>query len=405
MLNVPKCMKNIAPFLYQNRKNGKLWLAVILALYYIVFGILLLCCRTNIMKKVGVPVMSFPFADARGMTAGMDCVRMGKDCLYENICDPKGRVVNYPKIWMNLKYFKFITQSNTVALGVLLSICFYLSVLIFIPKRSGIIDAFIFLLVLLSPATLLAVDRGNTDLIVFILLVLALIFYSKNIAFYLIILFAAFLKLYPIFAIITVLKESKKNILLIVTSIGLLFGSYIIFSLDDLRRINSFIQVSYLYSYSIGVANSWLYQLPDWYHIGIIPRLNALTIGCFAFMLGLFKRPSLKAPRNNISAFRVGSSIYIGSFFLTFNWEYRLIFLIFTLPQLLEWIKAPSPLRRISIVSLISILIICWTSLLHVFNVPLLKIAAIKDIFCWILFACFITILTRTLCFDNKCDS
>ena len=57
----------------------------------------------------------------------------------------------------------------------------------------------------------------------------------------------------------------------------------------------------------------------------------------------IFKNPAKddnKIENNKyIDAFRVGAGIYIGTFLFGHNWDYRLMFLIFTIPQIVTWIK------------------------------------------------------------------
>jgi hypothetical protein len=65
---------------------------------------------------------------------------------------------------------------------------------------------------------------------------------------------------------------------------------------------------------------------------------------------------------NQIDAFRIGSSIYIGTFFIGNNWDYRLIFLLFTIPQILLWIKTKSRISPISALALIGIILSTWLS-------------------------------------------
>ena len=42
--------------------------------------------------------------------------------------------------------------------------------------------------------------------------------------------------------------------------------------------------------------------------------------------------------------FLAGAGIYVGSFALTYNFNYRLVFLVLTLPLLLRWSKQRTPL-------------------------------------------------------------
>jgi hypothetical protein len=65
----------------------------------------------------------------------------------------------------------------------------------------------------------------------------------------------------------------------------------------------------------------------------------------------------------NLTAFRMGASIYVGTFLLGNNWDYRLAFLILVVPQLLEWTRTRSSsgaYRVMALLNLFSILASCW---------------------------------------------
>jgi hypothetical protein len=57
----------------------------------------------------------------------------------------------------------------------------------------------------------------------------------------------------------------------------------------------------------------------------------------------------------------MGASIYIGTFMLGNNWDYRLAFLIFVIPQLAEWFRTPSKSHRYAaIAAMIAVVLSCW---------------------------------------------
>jgi hypothetical protein len=65
--------------------------------------------------------------------------------------------------------------------------------------------------------------------------------------------------------------------------------------------------------------------------------------------------------QRNLAAFRIGATIYIGTFLMGNNWDYRLVFLVFTIPQLSEWAQSKGArMRTLSIVNLVMIFIACW---------------------------------------------
>jgi len=62
----------------------------------------------------------------------------------------------------------------------------------------------------------------------------------------------------------------------------------------------------------------------------------------------------------HIDGFRVGAGIYLGTFFLGNNWDYRLMFLIFAIPQLVSWSNENGK-RLVSFFTLVAIIFSCWS--------------------------------------------
>jgi hypothetical protein len=57
----------------------------------------------------------------------------------------------------------------------------------------------------------------------------------------------------------------------------------------------------------------------------------------------------------------MGASIYIGTFLLGNNWDYRLAFLVLVLPQLLEWTRSSiKKYRTVARASLFGVIASCW---------------------------------------------
>ena len=69
----------------------------------------------------------------------------------------------------------------------------------------------------------------------------------------------------------------------------------------------------------------------------------------------------------NLAAFRMGASIYVGTFLLGNNWDYRLAFLVLTIPQLSEWFRLGNKRQRAIVISVvIAVLISCWHFMLKI---------------------------------------
>jgi hypothetical protein len=188
-----------------------------------------------------VPKMLPPFADMRVITAGAECIRLGYDVLVENPCDPWNRQMNYPRIWSTPASWG-LDQSHTVVLGILCGLLFFIFTFVII-ERLNYIEALLYALILCSPSVMLAVERGNNDLINFTLLALSLlIMTSKSLIWrffsYVIILFASILKLYPIFALITCIQEKRRNFTFIFLASLMGFVLYLLPNFSSLKLVS-----------------------------------------------------------------------------------------------------------------------------------------------------------------------
>src|SRR4028119_2314099 len=319
------------------------------------------------------------FADLRVLTSGAECIRLGYDVLIVNPCDPWQRPMNYPRIW-SVPASWGLDQSHTVILGILFGLLFFSLVFVTI-KRLNYIEALFYALILCSPSVMLAIERGNNDLIIFILLSLSLLIMKNKTAIwryfsYIIIMFAGILKVYPFFALITALKEKKRNFTVIFLSIFIAFGSYVVTDLESIILVSKATPRATKYSYGGRVIFDVIFtSFSSFYSSQIPPYFNLIKFLLFSLTIALFLLISYllakhtenlfqnnKLNINQIEAFRIGSSIYIGTFLIGNNWDYRLIFLLFTIPQILAWLKTQVQFESISGLALMAIILTTWLS-------------------------------------------
>ena len=324
-----------------------------------------------------------PFADLRVITTGVECIRLGYDVLVVNPCDPWKRPMNYPPMW-SVPASWGLDQSHTVILGILFGLLFFSLVFVTI-KRLNYIEALFYALILCSPSAMLAIERCNNDLIIFILLSLSLLIMKNKTAIwryfsYIIIMFAAILKLYPIFALITALKEKKRNFTVIFLSIFILFGIYVVTNFESIILVGKATPRGTIFAYGGKVIFDAIFNELDRYFYSFynshLPEyfkqikllLFSLSIALFLLISYLLAKHTENLFQNNklnvnqIEAFRIGSSIYIGTFLIGNNWDYRLIFLLFTIPQILAWLKTQVQFESISGLALMAIILTTWLS-------------------------------------------
>src|SRR5262249_34347434 len=143
------------------------------------------------------------FGDLRNLTTAWECARRHVDVLPINPCDPWTRPTNYPRLWL-APSFLGLGQGSTFALGLLLVGLFLLAALAVIPPGASVTFGAVYALALCSPAVMIGVQRGNVDLFIFVLIVLAVLLSRHGrpglVASLALVCLAAVLKLFPIFA-------------------------------------------------------------------------------------------------------------------------------------------------------------------------------------------------------------
>lgn len=313
-----------------------------------------------------VPSLSPPFADLRSITHGADAVALGLDPLISNPGDPWGRPLNYPRIWQSL-YSVGLNKSHTVGLGLCVIFSFLVGVVLVLPNAN---NKTIFLVIgaLVSPAVLLGVERANVDLFVFFLAALSIVLVRKSI--FLadgVIIFATALKLIPVFFISLLLRSEKKlffgHFFLVVAVVI----TYFFAKLSELRLISRATPRAIELSYGADVAWKRIQDID--YSMGLLMHSISVALVVLAvclFFIGCSRAYAIKSTGETdgsfgFDSFRVGASVYIGTFLIGNNWDYRLSFLIFCIPQLVSWLTSPSKdLRWCSRSALFAMFISLW---------------------------------------------
>jgi len=119
----------------------------------------------------GVWPGAYPFSDLEVLLSGIECKRLGIDAYAANPCDTYGRIFDYPPAWLGFAVFP-VTTAMMVPAGIVLSLAFLASLLLLPPARTAA-SARLVAAGVLSSVTVFAVERGNNDLIVFILIAAA----------------------------------------------------------------------------------------------------------------------------------------------------------------------------------------------------------------------------------------
>lgn len=338
----------------------------LIACLWVAFGLLLGFGLTRSWQGTwttfGINAQPAPFSDIRNIPQSIEIQKSGGDPY-----GPRPDSLNYPRVWMVL--FTHLDLSNHIIAFELVMIGFYLgslSHLIFTTPR--VTTAVLLLVAGLSSVSLLAVERGNNDLSVFVLTYLAAQTSIAAVA-VLLILLAAILKLYPALALIGKGITERKQQWMFTAGI-VLVGLYLFTQRLDIAKIRR--NTPHVFRQSYGV-NSMTFAAQARFPLHSVHALLmtlALVLFATCFVWGRALAPLNPSPSNPSDLgrsrilFLVFSSIFIGTFLFTPNYEYRLIFLIPTLPFYAELLEIPR-LRLVAVVSLILLIISLDSHILH----------------------------------------
>lgn len=361
---------------YVRENKGKSLLIAGIVLMWAVLGVLFINHgyeETWQLWKISTEMP--PFKDFRLIPGSAESFRNGYEPSIKNPGDPNGRIFNYPAFW-RLFFYTNITQDDTIWITVLMLVLFFIGAILF-PQELSVLGAVLMLLILFSPASMLLYERGNADLIVFFICASIILAsgYSPHLTFGLI-LFGAIVKMFPFFGMTVLFRESKKRFYLALIAGMIFMAVYSILTLQsqsaawnttmrgDGISYGSFVLITRLGDYLQQLFPSSL-SIDGW---KILFEGLALVLILIAGILAVRRRTVLTASQErNLAAFRMGASIYVGTFLLGNNWDYRLAFLALTVPQLAEWIALGR--RKYSFLAtgvMIAVLFSCWHFLLKI---------------------------------------
>ncbi len=332
-------------------KNKKIFSNILFILpFLILFTFLYLYGVNETWGIVGFPIGQNIFNDARVITAGSESFILGYDPLIENPAMPSGNPMNYPRIWHLLFYFG-LNQSHTILLGSICFLFYLITTYLIYSQLDDLKQKFIYIFLIISPAALLGIERGNIDLIIILFVTSGALLLKKSPFISIGLISIGFvLKLFPLFAYLIIFLRRgfwDKFLKLILSTIFILF--YLILTFDDLILISNATPRSGGLSYGRNVIDSAM-SLSSIFKSSIFSNMTVVVSQFLSFsfilltVITVFMGLRNKVELSNInppfefkSLFIAGASIYCGTFIIGNNWDYRLIFLTLTFP-LLYWI-------------------------------------------------------------------
>ena len=266
------------------------------------------------------------FLDMRSIQGAVISARQGLNPHMSNPNDPYRRVSNYPLIWVKIgEALNLPDESRFRQFCSLVILCF-VGVSAYILYRF---PSFGLLACLLSTATLLGIVRANTDLIIYSLVFVFALAFPKTLS-PVPILVATALKLYPVFSLVIFLIKRQFLLFLLSLTATLAIFAYM---WDELAII---------WSIPLETGDSYLtYGFNSLAPYFSLQGLRLVTLLCLAIFVTALYLKKMEGPHRHqqedefeFSLFLAGASIYVGTFIVWANWDYRLMFLIFCIPFL-----------------------------------------------------------------------
>jgi hypothetical protein len=344
--------------------DGRVLAGAILLVFLVVLLSFHAVNGTTPWAHVGVEPGDKSFADLRSVTSAWDCQQKGIQAFPNNPCDPFHRPANYPRVWIQLGRLG-LGQGDTVPLGIAIAVLFFVAAFS-VTGPLKLWEGAVYGAALIAPATMLGVERGNVDLLVFALVVLGLLLVRRSAwAGAAPIVLAGILKLFPAFAVVVLLRLRRRRPAALASIVVL--GVYALATLDDIRTLRHVIPRVVVNSYGAGVVVealrlagvSWVQSASEVRYV----RVAVIGLGALlALALLLIGRGDGGSDGRRLDAFWAGAAIYLGTYVFGNNFDYRLAFLLLCIPQLCAWAGnggSPAPWPAAALAALVATL---WLS-------------------------------------------
>lgn len=329
-----------------------------------------------VLSFFGMMQVTPPFLDTLAILAAMDCHAAGINVFQQNPCDIQDRPHVYGTLWLHLSQLG-LQRADLTAAGLSLNLMF-LAGLFALPRARGWQEVPVLILAYVSPVVVLALERANTDILVWVLVVVLTALLpgrpmARAVAYALAVL-AAMLKFYPITLLALLTRETLPRALMIGVPLAVALGAMLLPEMA--RPLNNFRYTGYMTDAfgAQNIAQSLLavHAGTSWQKLAI----QAVTIALFLYALSLSVRmalrfqllPQIRAlPAREAWLALAGGVMLTGCFFAGPSLVYRAIHLLLVLPAILSlWRNAPDPSARVLLAGVAWVIVWClWSEGAH----------------------------------------
>ena len=355
--------------------DGRLILTIAVATYLAVIAAGRLEWDVDLWPYLGVPPGPSLFFDARNVTAAWESERLGYDPLYESPRDPWHRPLMYLRPWLLLGVLG-LDQSHTFILSTILIAAMFVSFALLVGRvtaGAGIVLAF----AACSPAVMLAVERANMDIALFSIVTVSILLWRvlpgpARVVSPICILAGATAKIYPAFALPAFVASGSRSAARTALLCAVAFGIYCAYSLRDIAHVAAIATQGEQFSYGARILPAHLYHqfgIERWSGPAVLKQVIAIVpLAAISAAIAIRVQRYLP-PRGDeagvasapLLALHVGALVYLGTFAAANNFDYRLVFLLLTFPQLVEWACMPEHrVSQLALATLVAIVVLLW---------------------------------------------
>lgn len=316
--------------------------ALLTAIVAVYFGVV--CWNPGWMTLLGIDHFGIWFLDTHALLAASDAHVLGLDPMDPNPLDFFHQPHVYSHWWFALSSLS-LTRADYWWVGGLLGFAFIAVALLQVGVRSTREFA-VSALTLTAPCMVLGFNRGNADLLIFIILAgVVPCLLSPHLAVRCIglalILAATGLKFYPALAglVLFAVNRSRREILVQLVAFTTLLVLLAVHQAEDLQRyVSAEGEPEGFFTFGFGMMVKSL-PLPD---VGGTILAFAIPVGLAILWWRVAPVCEIPASRRaDYLTFIMGAALLTGCYFITINYAYRRVFAIFTVPFLFWAWNAP----------------------------------------------------------------
>ena len=321
------------------KKNIAISILFIACIFFLwKFGILYSHSLSPVVKEGRLHV----FADWAMPIKLAVCHKLGFDIFYPSSC------INYPfnygNILLYVPYFESFEKFYFFYIPIIICFLFVFSI-VSVIKPKNFFEYFLLILIIFAPSTLLAIERGNHDILIF-LFILLMVYLNSTTLNFIILTLTSLARYYPLVLVVNFFIEKKRSILQIIT-ILLLFTLILCFffyltgeSLELIQHKLKIISPTWGNQFSIRSLSLVLKKLKDFDYSMVLIISYIFFIFSSIVSFKIFQKSNFIS-KVNISFFEeklfiLGSNLSIAVYLISDNVHYREIFLILLLPLVIK---------------------------------------------------------------------